>query len=121
MRALKYGPRTNGPASLRLCVPTALPQEMRGPVVEIRSLSVPEADRRQGHASALMLGTTIEADLAQAFLFLAVEPESDTPTRAELAEFYARHGFILIQNKPAMLMVRPHIGSGIGGLIDGAL
>jgi N-acetylglutamate synthase-like GNAT family acetyltransferase len=107
---MKYGERSFAHAKLRLCAPTSLPVHMRGSIVEVRSLRVPTAHRREGMANQLILNLTAEADINKAFLFLAVEPAGDGgPDRAELASFYDRHGFIAIQAEP-LLMVRPCVG-----------
>ena len=111
---MKYGPRTNDGASLKLAIPTALPLEMRGRVVEVRSLRTMPDKRGQGHASDLMLGVCVEADLSKTFLFLAVEPDEDGPldTKA-LCQFYMRFGFLPIQSDPP-LMTRPYVGALTG-------
>lgn len=108
---MKYGPRTNDGASCKIAVPTALPLHMRGRVVEVRSLRTMPDKRAQGHATDLMLGICVEADLSRTFLFLAVEPDDDGPldTKA-LGNFYMRFGFLPIQSDP-LLMTRPFVGA----------
>lgn len=108
---MRYGERTNGAARLILAVPTALPRHMRGPIVEIREFSTDRGSRGLGHATALMLATTLEADMGRYILFLCVEPEDDTD-KQRLLSFYERHGFVAIQADP-ILMARPPV---IGGL-----
>lgn len=103
---MTYGERRHGGARLILAKPRALPEHMRGPIVELRALRTEVAKRGQGDAAALMLETTVEADLAAVMLFLCVEPEAGTD-RERLLAFYVRNGFLPIQSEPAMLMVRP--------------
>lgn len=111
---MKYGERTFGHASLRLCSPSALPLHMRGKVVELRSLRTDPEQRRQGHADQLLRLVTVEAERSKKFLLIKVEPEAESvgpggPDREALAAFYDRHGFVAIQPEP-LLMVRPCIG-----------
>lgn len=105
---MRYGERVNGAARLILAVPTALPRHMRGPIVEIREFQTDRGARGLGHATNLMLQTTMEADLGKYFLFLCVEPEDDAD-KQRLLTFYERHGFLAIQAEP-ILMIRPWIG-----------
>ena len=109
---LKYGERKHGGARLTLARPRALPEHMRGPIVEVRGLRTAVAARGRGDAGALMLETTVEADVAGVVLFLCVEPEEGVE-RDRLLAFYVRNGFLPIQAEP-LLMVRPHVGM-IGG------
>lgn len=104
---MKYGARSHEGATLTLAVPTALPKHMRGPIVELRALHTKPDQRGNGYAAFLMLQTTIEADMAGYFLFLAVEPEG--VDRQRLISLYGRNGFIPIQAEP-LLMIRPPIG-----------
>jgi GNAT superfamily N-acetyltransferase len=103
------GTRTHGHASLKLAVPTALPDDLRGPVVELRSLHTRKDKRGQGEATALMADVCNEADKARRFLFLHVKPDGPMGTEA-LANFYIRNGFHPIQAEP-LLMLRPFRGA----------
>lgn len=94
----KYGPREYEGASLTLCVPTALPHAMRGKVVELRGLRTKLDDRGKGHATALMLQTTVEADMAKKLLLISVEDHGLVP-------FYQKFAFLIVQREP-LLMVR---------------
>jgi ribosomal protein S18 acetylase RimI-like enzyme len=104
---MKLGPRTNDRASLKLVRPRALPTHMHSDVIELTSLRTQAAHRGQGYASDLMRDVCLEADVAQRFLFLCVEPEGGLGLN-DLAQFYARLGFVVIQSDP-LLMVRPHV------------
>lgn len=103
------GKHSNAYASCRIAYPTTLPDEMQGPILELRSLKTRKDKRRKGFASALMTEVCIEADLHRRFLLLCVEPEDDTPLEA-LANFYVKHGFQPIQAEP-LLMLRPFAGA----------
>lgn len=105
---MKYGERRHGGARLTLARPRSLPEHMRGPIVELRGFRTEVAKRGRGDAAALMLATTVEADMAARMLFLCVEPEPSTD-RARLVNFYVRSGFVPVQSDP-LLMVRPHVG-----------
>jgi predicted GNAT family N-acyltransferase len=109
---MKYGARTNGHASLSLRVATSLPQSMRKNVIELHALRTNPNARQAGHATDLMIETCLEADLAQRFLMLAVEPSDDCPIdQTTLSNFYMRFGFAPIQTSPVVLMVRPYAGA----------
>lgn len=108
---MKYGTRSEGHASLRLSVPSALPDKMRGDVVELRGLRTHPDHRGNGDATRLMLSTTLDADMWRYFLFIHVEPEDDSPLdKAALANWYHKFGFVTIQADP-LLMVRPNVGA----------
>jgi hypothetical protein len=111
MGGMKYGTRIEGAASLKLAIPTALPDHMRGQVIEVRSLRTEPTERNKGAASDLMLSVCLEADMARKFLFLCVEPDIDSPVdETGLVNFYMRFGFMPIQAKP-ILMTRPFAGA----------
>ena len=98
------GPRYHKQASLRIAIPTSLPEEMRDHVREI--IDVRSEDRRKGYARALMHSICAEADREWKTLFLHVEPFDDGAMSAEKLElFYQKFGFRLIQQRP-MLMAR---------------
>lgn len=109
---MRYGTRIEGHASLKLAVPTALPDNMRGNVVELRSLRTDPDHRGQGDATKLLLSAIMEADINRYFLFLHVQPDEDGPLdKSALANWYHRFGFTTIQADP-LLMVRPCV-SGV--------
>lgn len=103
------GPRSNAYASLRLSVPTALPADMQGPVVELRALKTRKDKRGMGFAKALLADVCAEADEAKRFLFLHVAPDNADDTEA-MANFYIRNGFQPIQADP-LLLLRPFAGA----------
>lgn len=104
---MKLGPRSNEHASLKLVKPRALPAHMHGDIIELVGLRTSPAHRQKGWATELMLDVCLEADMAQRFLFLCVEPDGGMGLK-ELAQFYVRHGFMPIQAEP-LLMIRPHV------------
>lgn len=55
-------------------------------------------DRGKGHATALMLQTTVEADMAKKMLLIMVED-------VRLVPFYQKFAFVTVQREP-LLMVR---------------
>jgi predicted GNAT family N-acyltransferase len=100
------GTRKLGPASLRLCRPSALPDTMQMDVVELVGLATEASERRKGHATSLMLQTCCEADIARKFMMLCV----DADDKQKLMEFYNGFGFVPIQAEP-LIMVRPYVGA----------
>ncbi len=108
---MKLGARTYNHASLKLSVPTFLPQHMRGKVVEVRDLHTDEEHRGNGQATQLLLNTMLDADLNNRFLMLHVKPGEGCPIdQQRLAQWYLSLGFVPIQSEPEVLMVRPCVG-----------
>jgi ribosomal protein S18 acetylase RimI-like enzyme len=106
-REMKPGTRMHGPASLRLSYNTTVPAHMRGGLLELSHLIVPESHRRQGYASMLMQKVCAEADRAGKVLMLTVRPFDTIAMDAkQLTEWYGRYGFDVIQQSP-VLMARP--------------
>lgn len=103
------GKRANAYASCKLAIPTALPDDIRGPIVELRSLTTRKDKRGQGHAKALMADVCAEADKAGRFLLLHVVPDGPMDAHA-LAKFYVGNGFYPIQAEP-IVMLRPFAGA----------
>jgi predicted N-acetyltransferase YhbS len=104
---MKPGTRMHGPASLRLSHNTTIPAHMRGGLLELSHLIVPESHRRQGYASMLVQKVCAEADKAGKVLILTVRPYDVIGMDGEqLAEWYGRFGFRVIQQSP-VLMARP--------------
>ena len=103
------GTRTLGHASLKLCTPTALPDDIRGAVVELRSLHTRKDKRGQGYANALLRKVCMEADRERRFLLLHVKPVDGLDAEF-LRVLYARNDFVPIQAEP-MVMMRPFWGA----------
>jgi ribosomal protein S18 acetylase RimI-like enzyme len=107
LKQMKPGTRMHGPASLRLSYNTTVPAHMRGGLLELSHLIVPEQHRRQGYASMLMQKVCAEADRAGKVLMLSVRPYDVIGMDAgQLQEWYGRFGFDVIQQNPT-LMARP--------------
>lgn len=106
-REMKPGTRMHGPASLRLSYNTTVPAHLRGGLLELSHLIVPESHRRQGYASMLMQKVCAEADRAGKVLILTVRPyDVIGMDGTQLQEWYGRYGFQIIQQDP-VLMARP--------------
>jgi N-acetylglutamate synthase-like GNAT family acetyltransferase len=104
---MPVGPRGYHSARLTIAVPMGLPDHMRGGVRELMSLEVPAEDRRQGLATTLMERTAVEADGAQVVLFIHVQPFEGSVTVDELEAFYAKFGFVVIQERPRLMARQP--------------
>lgn len=100
------GQRTYGNSSLRLTMCAAVPKEMQNRVREITSLYTKEGSRGKGSASRLMQKTCKEADNSEIVLIISPKPfDADGLDAEALTSFYARHGFMQIQEAP-LLMAR---------------
>jgi len=104
MDGMKPGTRMHGPASLRLSFNTTIPAHMRGGLLELSHLIVPEQHRRQGYASMLMQKVCAEADAAGKVLLIMPKPYDVIGMDADqLQEWYGRFGFELIQLRPVLM------------------
>lgn len=101
------GTRTNDHASLKVCVPTALPIHMRAKIREIVSLETEPEHRGKGYAKDLLERICISADLSDTWLMLAVEPGDAETDKQRLLNLYVRAGFSPIQAAPVIMMIRP--------------
>ena len=102
------GKRDNGPASLRIAVPTALPLHLRARIREVVEVYTDPEDRGKGHARDLMQRVCTSADFSNTWLMVHVEPGEQAIELQRLAEFYARLGFTPFQATP-LLMVRQSV------------
>ena len=103
------GTRKLGHATCKLCVPKALPADMRTDVVELINLKTKPNKRGQGCAKALLASVCNEADQAKRFLLLQVRASGPMGLQ-DLANLYIRNGFQPIQAEP-LLMLRPFAGA----------
>jgi len=106
---MNVGPREYRRASLRIAIADGVPEDMRERVREI--LSVQSSTQRQGDATALMWQTCAEADMHWITLLIHVKPFSRGMDEERLERWYAKFGFIKIQDKTddgaaAVLMAR---------------
>lgn len=104
---MKPGIRQHGPATLKLSHNKLVPAHIRGGVLELTHLIVPEQHRRNGYASLLMQKVCAEADEAGKVLLLMPKPyDVIGMDREQLVAFYERFGFQAIQQRPVLLMAR---------------
>jgi N-acetylglutamate synthase-like GNAT family acetyltransferase len=94
-----------GAASAIVAESAAIPPHIRSRVLEVRSVYVPETSRKAGLGNALMRKLCADADIAGNALFLMPDGETDADT-ARLEGWYSVHGFVRIQDEPAVIMFR---------------
>lgn len=105
---MKPGIRQHGPATLKLSFNTTVPANLRGGVLELTHLFVPDQHRGHGYASLLLQKVRAEADEAGKVLLLMPRPYDDQPMdRDALIAFYQRIGFETIQERPVLMARRP--------------
>ncbi len=97
---MKLGLREFEGASLMLGHTDALPASM-AEIIEISHVKTPRRKRRMGLASTLLIQVCDEADRDRKVMILQPGP------KAWLKQFYAAHGFAVIQESPVVLMARP--------------
>jgi len=98
------GIRQHKSASLRIAMPTGLPEGMREGISEI--IAVHSGNQRKGHATALLSRVCKEADRLHQVLMLRVEAYDDGIGNEQLLKWYGTHGFRVVQNEPVVLMAR---------------
>lgn len=98
---MKLGKRKHKLATCLLSHSKELPAHLSG-IVEVSQVFTPEDKRKQGRARALLTKICQEADDCATVLMLM--PDEG------LVDFYAWHGFRLIQDNPP-LMARPIINA----------
>ena len=103
---IALGTRTNDHASLKVCVPTALPMHMRARIREIRSVETDPDHRGKGFAKDLLGRVCVAADLSDTWLMLNVVPSDSTTDFQGLLNLYGSFGFRPFQSEPALLMIR---------------
>ena len=91
-------------ASLRVAIPTGLPDDMQDGIREI--VEVHAGNQRKGEANGLMRRVCDEADADSAVLMLHVKQYDDGMGTDQLQKFYGTHGFVVVQSEPVMLMAR---------------
>lgn len=104
--------RMNEGSSVRIQVPKGFPDEIKWKCKELTELYTIPEKRGQGFAEKLMQEVCQEADKSHFPLLLHVKPykvvDNDTgiTDSKRLQAFYARHGFVVFQAKPVILMCR---------------
>jgi len=96
---MKTGTITLGNASLHLGYSGIVAPNKRGLLREITDFHVPEEFRGKGEGDMLLADVCKEADDSNIILML----KADTK---RLQSFYARHGFVTIQDDADILMAR---------------
>ena len=92
-----------GAASAIVAESVAIPPRIRSKVLEVRSVYVPENNRKAGLGNALLRKLCADADIAGNALFLMPDGGDDAET-ARLERWYATHGFERIQGDPVVVM-----------------
>ena len=98
---MKPGTITLGNASIHVGYSGVIKANKRGLLRELSEFNVPEEHRGKGEGSALLSDVCEQADQDGLMLMIT----ADTP---RLCAFYARHGFIVIQDEGVILMARKH-------------
>lgn len=103
--SMEPGLRTYKKASLRVAIAEGLPSDMWELTREI--VGVQSENKRGGEATALMWQTCAEAD--RAWLTLMVHPLqfADGMDTERLTGWYAKFGFLKIQNEPCLMARSP--------------
>lgn len=104
---MKTGTVSLGPASVHIGYSGVIPGHLRGHLRELSSLVVDQAARGHGAAAELMRDVIAQADESHIALMVIVEPfDGCALSDAALCAWYARLGFVEIQNVPKVIMVR---------------
>ncbi len=114
---MKLGVNMNGPSSLRLSFLTELQDDK---LLELSSLATWPSERGKGHATVLMRQVCDQADEDKTLLLLSPKAFSEGgPDSKKLESWYASFGFVRIQDKPEVLMVRDPVVSKVLEVADG--
>lgn len=109
MDVVNPGERTHKQASLRVVESDAMPEDMRGQIREIVSLT--SANPRKGHATTLMWTVCHEADQDRTVLILQPKRFADGELDDEkLVRWYSKFGFRTIQQEPVLMARQPIVG-----------
>jgi len=95
---MKPGTYQHGPARCKLRYSAVIPAHLRGHMLEIVNIYTPESERHKGYASAMLREICQQASREGKALMLM-------PDTRDLATWYARHGFQIVQESP-LLMAR---------------
>ena len=101
---MDVGLREYKQSSLRVAIPTGLPEHMQPHMREL--LSIQSGNPRKGHATGLMYQVCQEADDACKTLIIHVEPFDEGMTQEQLKKWYEKFGFVEIQTDPVLMMAR---------------
>ena len=101
---MKTGTVTLGNASIHIGYSGIIKANKRGLLRELSEFNVPEERRGKGEGTALLTDLCEQADLEGLVLMIT----ADTP---RLGYFYARHGFVTVQDEGAIIMARMPIST----------
>lgn len=73
----------------------------------VTHFTVDESHRGKGEAKALLFKLGREADATQTALILEARPLDDTMDQERLESLYKRHGFIVVQDNPKLMLRVP--------------
>ena len=106
MDGLKTGTHELLSASCKLSYSQDIDATMRGNLRVLSNLQ--SIQKKQGHASALLLSICTKADINGIVLMLNPKSEDDNGMNTDqLMDWYSKFGFVKIQDKPIVLMARP--------------
>jgi len=94
-------------ATLTVGETDAVPDHMRGRVLEVSDVRVEPKYRRKGYGSAIMARACADADIARHVLILQPWPEVEGMIEAQLVAWYERFGFVMIQDSPPLMARAP--------------
>lgn len=103
---------SNEGSSVEIDVPVGYPEEIQRQCKELTKLYTIPEKRNQGWANKLMQEVCRQADESRFSILLHVKPysvldnDTETTDSDRLLRFYARHGFVVFQSKPEVLMCR---------------
>lgn len=96
---MKTGTIQLGNASIHIGYSQIVPPNQRGHARELTEFHVPEAHRGKGEGTLLLSEVCHEADQKGILLIIRADTK-------RLQDFYARHGFLTIQEDNVILMAR---------------
>lgn len=107
-QGMRPGRRELWAASVMIGISQAVPQRMQAGTREVSHLHVPFAQRRKHLGTALLNLVCQEADANSITLLLIAQPyDEGGPDESQLLAWYARFGFLELQDTPkGMMMVR---------------
>lgn len=106
---MKTGPRSLGPAKLRVRQCPSLPAQLQKTTRELVNVETPFAEQGKGYMTTLIHKVCREADAANLVLVLTPQPYGDNLnlSKQQLEDWYSRSfGFHVIQREPMTLMAR---------------
>lgn len=105
---MKPGKRYSGAASLELGHMAGIDKSVSAGLLEVKGMHTAKPSRRQGQASKLLAEVCEEADKAKIILVLTPEQFDNGPIGTQqLKNWYEKHGFNVIQDKPVLMCRDP--------------